>query len=111
MMSKRKCQEERSGWHTWNTCFRRQAVTRILTGGRFGGGATTGAAAALTQMRFFTSDDFLEEWPLRKGERDPLLCFPTKGGDGGTLRVSSARLDQLKEQAAEAAKAAETAED
>jgi hypothetical protein len=62
-------------------------------------------------MCFFTSDDFLEEWPLRKGERDPLLCFPTKGGDGGTLRVSSARLDQLKEQAAEAAKAAETAED
>jgi hypothetical protein len=58
-------------------------------------------------MCFFTSDDYLEEWPLRKGERDPLLCFPNKGGSGGTLRVSRARLDQLKEQAAEAAEASE----
>jgi len=56
---------------------------------------------------FFTSDDYLEEWPIRKGERDPLLCFPSKGGSGGTLRVSRARLEQLKEQAAEAAEAAE----
>lgn len=52
---------------------------------------------------FFPSDDYVEEWPLCVGESDPLLCFPTKGGAGGLLRVSDRRLAELRMLAQEAA--------
>ena len=47
---------------------------------------------------FFEEDEFTDEWEIAPGEVFDDLCFPSRSGEGGGLRISEERLADMLSQ-------------